>query len=301
MTYHYPQFAVTPKVRPTFEGFETPDMNRVSRLTENDRAETLAFLAVRPVHTVVMTSFINDNGIESTLNRGTFFGYRGVDGELEGVALIGHATLIEARSTDSLKAFAVMAQNPDTPIHIVMSSGNAAEMFWNHYSNGLRQPRLKCTELLFELNFPVFVQKCKWNIRNARMEELEMIAEAQGEVAFIESGVNPMVTDREGFLKRVARRIEQERIFVVVEDGKLLFKADIIAETADAIYLEGIYVHEDHRGQGIGSSCLANLSLSLLDRVEHISLLSNVNFDGAHRSFAKAGYKNTDQCTTLFV
>ena len=33
------------------------------------------------------------------------------------------------------------------------------------------------------------------------MEDLEQVAEAQAEVAFIESGVNPMVTDRDGFLK----------------------------------------------------------------------------------------------------
>jgi len=147
----------------------------------------------------------------------------------------------------------------------------------------------------------MLVQKCKREIRPARMEELEQVAEAQGEVAFIESGVNPIVTDREGFLKRVARRIEQERIFVVFEDGKLVFKADIIAETTDAIYLEGIYVAEQFRGQGIGSSCLASLSQTLLNRVQHISLLSNVSMHGAHKSFFRAGYKNTDECTTLFI
>ena len=300
MTYQTLQTVATPEVcLPIFS--VDPDMKRFCRLRESDRAETLDFLSVRPVHTVVMTSFINDNGIESTLNRGNFYGYRNSNGKLEGVALIGHTTLIEARSDDSLKAFAIVARNPETPIHIIMSSGNHAETFWNHYSNGLTQPKLTCNELLFELNFPMLVQKCEWNVRTARMEELEQIAEAHGEVAFMESGVNPYISDREGFLKRVARRIEQERIFVVFEDGKLIFKADIIAETTDAIYLEGIYVAEEHRRKGVGSSCLSKLSLSLLDRVEHISFLSNVTFDGAHKSFAKAGYKNTGQCTTLFV
>jgi len=145
------------------------------------------------------------------------------------------------------------------------------------------------------------MQKCEWTIRSARMEELEQVAEAQAEVAFLESGVDPLVTDRDGFLKRVARRIEQERIFVVVENGELVFKADIIAETSDAIYLEGVYVSESYRGLGVGSSCLASLSRSLLHRVSHISLLSNVSFHGAHKSFVKAGFKNTDECTTLFT
>ena len=278
-----------------------PDLSRVFALKAAETEEVVAFLSMRPVHTVVMASFIADNGIESTMNRGKFFGYRGPNGSLEGVALIGHTTLVEARSDAALTAFAVTARTAETPIHLIMSSGDAAQTFWNRYSNGLSQPRLTCTELLFELNFPFPVQKCEWNVRLAKPEELLQVAEAQAEVAETESGVNPMTKDREGFLKRVMRRIEQGRIFVVFDGDKLVFKADIIAETDNVIYLEGIYTGHEYRGRGIGSSCLAALSLELVSRVENICMLSNVEFTNAHRSFAKAGYKHSDQCTTLFV
>ncbi|MGD9562453.1 MAG: GNAT family N-acetyltransferase [Pyrinomonadaceae bacterium] len=286
-------------VKPVIEF--TPDLSRVSELTERDRVEVLTFLSVRPVHTVVMTSFINDNGLQSELNRGKFYGYRNAEGKLEGVALIGHSTLVEARSDAALKAFAHQAKTSETPIHLIMSHGTAAETFWNHYSDGLKAPRLTCVERLFEVSFPFMVQRNDANLRLATMDELIPVAEAQAEVAFIECGVDPMKKDREGFLKRVARRIEQGRIFVVFEDGKLVFKADIIAETDRTAYLEGIYVGTEFRGKGIGSACLADLTLRLMDRVENVCLLSNVEFEGAHRSFVKAGYKATDECITLFV
>ena len=61
------------------------------------------------------------------------------------------------------------------------------------------------------------------------------------------------------------------------------------------------YVAPESRGKGVGSKCLSSLSLELLNRVGHICLLSNVEFEGAHKSFAKAGFKNTDHCTTLFA
>ena len=138
-------------------------------------------------------------------------------------------------------------------------------------------------------------------IRPARQEELMEIAEAQAAIAFMESGVDPMERDREGFLKRVSRRIDQGRIFVVYEGGKLVFKADIIAETSEVIYLEGIYVAPEFRGQGVGSSCLAKLTLDLLKRVQNVCLLSNISFVDAHMSYLKAGYRNTDSCVTLFV
>ena len=279
----------------------SPDMSKVRELRSENTQEVLNFLTVRPVHTVVMASFINDNGIVSELNRGKFYGYRNVSGTLEGVALIGHSTLVEARSDKALKALAITARTTETPIHLIMSSGDAAGTFWKYLTGGINAPRLACTEALFEIAFPFAVQKSEWQIENARLSLLMPVAEAQAEVAFLESGVDPMIKDRAGFLKRVARRIMQNRVFVVLDGDKLVFKADIIAETEDVIYLEGVYVAPEYRGRDIGSKCLSMLSLELLNRVENICLLSNVDFEGAHKSFLKAGYKNTDICTTLFV
>ena len=280
---------------------EAPDLSRVERLTENDRIEVLGFLSVRPVHTVVMTSYIVDNGIESDLNRGTFYGYRNASGTLDGVALIGHSTLFEARTPAATTAFAHVARGSETPIHLIMSAGDAATEFWNSYSNVLTEPRLTCTELLFEVGFPFHVQKCDREIRKATAEDLIPVAEAQAEVAFIECGVDPLLKDRAGFLKRVMRRIEQGRVFVVVENGVLVFKADIVAQTGQTAYLEGVYVAPQLRGHGIGSTCLAQLSLDLLSSFDNVCLLSNVNMKAAHRSFTRAGYKVTDKCVTLFV
>lgn len=298
LTTHHGTYRLA-SVQPVFA--LAPDLARVNELNELEREEVIKFLSVRPVHTVVMASFINDNGLQSELNRGKFFGYRNAEGKLEGVALIGHSTLVEARSEEALKAFAHKAKTSETPIHLIMSHGTAAETFWSHYSDGLSEPRLTCVERLFEVSYPFMVRKSEQNVRLATMEELIPVAEAQAEVAFMECGVDPMKKDREGFLKRVARRIEQGRIFVVFENGSLVFKADIIAETEQVAYLEGIYVAPEHRGKGIGSACLSDLTLNLMGRVENVCLLSNVEFEAAHRSYLKAGYKATDQCTTLFV
>ena len=43
------------------------------------------------------------------------------------------------------------------------------------------------------------------------------------------------------------------------------------------------------------------MTVQLLSRIEHICLLSNVDFDGAHRTYARAGYRKTDECVTLFL
>ena len=278
-----------------------PDLSRVSELSNEDTKEVLAFLNVRPVHTVVMTSFILDNGIESTLNRGKYFGYRNDEGRLEGVALIGHSTLVEARTEVALEALAYAARTSDTAIHLIMSGGDVATAFWNYLFGPSVEPSTTCTELLFEMGFPFPVQGCDHDVRYATAEELEAVAEAQAEVAELECGVNPLLRDREGFLKRVLRRIEQQRVFVVFEGDELVFKADVIARTDSVAYLEGVYVSPRFRGQGVGSKCLSDVCVRLLSEVSNVCLLSNTAFKGAHRSFVKAGMHNTDACTTLFV
>ena len=278
-----------------------PDLKRIQILSETDKQETLSFLKLRPVHTVVMASFIQDNGLENADNRGNFYGFYNAANKLEGVALIGHTTLIEARSENSLQAFAAIARQSDTPIHLIMSDGKTIETFWRHFTGDHRPARKVCTELLFELNFPFSVQSCDWNVRVAQPDELEQIAVAHDEVAFAESGISPLLKDRAGFLKRCLKRIEKKRTFVVFENGKLVFKADIVAETSDVIYLEGIYVAPEYRSKNAGSSCLSKLGEQLLARVENVCLLSNVEFEGAHRSFVKAGFKKIGCCQTIFV
>jgi uncharacterized protein len=278
-----------------------PNLNLLQILTEADQPEVLEFLKMRPVHTVIMTSFIQDNGMESASNRGTFYGYRDFSGNLEGVALIGHTTLVEVRSENALVALALKARESETPIHIMMSDGDSIESFWQYYSGERREPRLICSERLFEIKHPVLVREPVRGLRLATSEELLPVAEIHAEVAFEESGVNPMEKDREGFLKRVLRRIEQGRVWVMFEDNRLVFKADIVAETPEVMYLEGIYVNPEKRGQGVGANCLSQLSRTLLERVKYVCLLSNVEFQQAHRAYLKAGFKSRECCVTIFI
>ena len=59
----------------------------VKPLTNNEQSEVLQFLSQRAIHTVSMMSLIQDNAMVHPLNRGTFYGCRDTQGQLEGVAL----------------------------------------------------------------------------------------------------------------------------------------------------------------------------------------------------------------------
>src|SRR5947209_2986926 len=87
----------------------------VRLITAEDEREALRFLSSRPVHTINLRALIRDNGMTSALNRSEFYGYRNPKGELEGVSLIGHATLVEASTDRALEALA--RRRKDTGAH----------------------------------------------------------------------------------------------------------------------------------------------------------------------------------------
>src|SRR5258708_37854771 len=95
-----------------FEQFASePEACTISELCQEDEGEALEFLAARPIHTVFISSLSRDNGLTSPHNRGSFYACRDRQGNLEGVGLLGHATLIEARTEAALAALAHLVRN----------------------------------------------------------------------------------------------------------------------------------------------------------------------------------------------
>src|ERR1044072_6624881 len=114
-----------------------------------DEAEVGEFLSGRPVHAITLLGLIADNGLVSPHNRGTFYACRDEHGRLEGVALIGHATLFEARTPRALRTFARAAQTHPN-LHLVLGESEPVAEFWRHYRASGQPMRLACRELLFE-------------------------------------------------------------------------------------------------------------------------------------------------------
>jgi predicted GNAT family acetyltransferase len=272
----------------------------VIELTEEDRNEVLAFLAERPVYTVCIAGFIRDNGLVSPFNRGTFYGCRNSEGRLEGVALIGHATLIEARSVRAMREFALVAQSyPRT--HIILGEKDKVEKFWNYYADEGQEMRVACREMLFEVRQAMQVRREIEGMRRATIEDLDQIAPVQAALAQLESGVSPLDVDPEGFRARYARRIEMGRVWVLEEGGRLIFKADVQADTPDVVYLEGIWVNPAERGRGIGRKCLRQLCRDLLVRSTSVCVLVNEDRERAHTFYRMCNFKVRGIYDSIFL
>ncbi|HEY6232859.1 MAG TPA: GNAT family N-acetyltransferase [Pyrinomonadaceae bacterium] len=272
---------------------------RVDALENSEQAGVLAFLERRPIYTTYLAGLVRDNGLESELNRGTFYGYRNLLGELEGVALIGHATLLETISNEALRAFAKTAQSCNA-VHLIMCEENHIDNFWSYYAAEGQQMRRACRELLFELRWPVEVSQVS-NLRLATLDDLSLLMPVHAQMALDESGVDPMQQDAAGFYERYARRIAQGRTWVLTENGQLQFKAEVVAETPSTSYIEGVWVNPSARRQGYGRRCMSQLARMLLWRTKSICLFVNDENEEAQRFYKQAGYHLRAVYDTIFL
>ncbi len=272
----------------------------IGELNQRDHGEALEFLAANPVHTVFMASLIRDNGMTSPQNRGTFYSCRDRAGQLEAVALIGHATLIEARTKSSLAAFARMVGNC-LDVKLIRGERQTIDSFWKDYKTNGEKPRMVCRELLLEQRKPASEIEPQRGLRPATLKELDQVIKVNAAMAFEEGGTNPLQRDPNGFRERVARRIEQGRVWTLVRDGQLIFKADVLAETPLATYLEGIHVHPEHRSKGHGRRCLTQLARTLLTRSQSICLALSQKNQQALAFYSKAGYQFNSHYETIYL
>lgn len=271
----------------------------LEKLTSAHSTEILNFLAERPLHTVIMAGFINDHGVVSELHRGIFYGYRNEQQQLEGVALIGHVTLFDARTDAALEAFAGLARScPE--VSLLTGEQEKLERFWDKFASDEREPRQLSREFLYVQRDFVELQGAG-NVRPAEGGDIEVLLPVYASMVFETSGINPLDTDPAGFRSRLMRRIEKGRVLVWIEQEELLFTASIVSDTALVNYLEGVYVSPAHRGKGYGLRCMSQVSKKLLARTRAICGFVNEGNRAAQALYRKAGYESHSCYKKIYV
>jgi predicted GNAT family acetyltransferase len=184
---------------------------------------------------------------------------------------------------------------------MILGDEGQVGLFWNYYAEGGRQPRRLCRELLLEQSWPVEAREAVGGLRLATPEDLEAILPVHAGLVEDESGLNPLETDPTGFRERCLRRIERGRTWVVTEGGRLLFKAEVQAETPETTYIEGVHVAPEQRGGGYGLRRLSQLTRTLLQHSDSVCLLVNELNAPARAFYRKAGYHQRGVYDTIFL
>ncbi len=228
------------------------------KLTEPKRDQILRFCSRDPVERVFL---------EDVARRGLGrFVARADGGEL--LALC-HMGVNVVPSGDGCGAFArdVARAAP----RMLIGEERAVSELWEEVRSRLPSPREN------RPGQPVFVIRTpptsgETGLREARLEDLELLLPACAVAHEQEIGIDPMRRDPEGFRWRTRTQIEEGRSWLWIEDGVILFKAEASAWTPDAVQLQQVWVDPSARRAGYGARGLADLCRLLLERVPTVCL-----------------------------
>ena len=111
-----------------------------------------------------------------------------------------------------------------------------------------------------------------------------------------EVGVSPEAGDGGALYRsRVAELIRIGRSYARIEDGRVVFKAEIGAVTPLACQIQGVWVHPDLRGRGHAVAGMAAVVKHALDCFAPVvSLYVNDYNVPARAAYRKVGFKEVD-------
>jgi GNAT superfamily N-acetyltransferase len=256
-------------------------------LIEPKRDQILRFCAADPVERVFL---------EDVARRGLGrFVARAERGELSALCHLG---INAVPSGDGCGAFArdVARAGP----RMLIGEQRAVSELWDAVQPRLPRPRED------RPGQPVYVireqpQVGDTGLRPAQLSDLELLMPACAKAHEQEIGVDPMKRDPDGFRWRTRSQIEDERSWLWVEDGVILFKAEASAWTPEAVQLQQVWVDPDVRRHGYGARGLADLCRLLLGRVPTVCLFVRADNGPAIRLYEAIGMEHVlDYRSLLF-
>ena len=257
------------------------------KLIEPKRDQILRFCAEDPVERVFL---------EDVARRGLGrFMARTYEGELSALCHLG---INAVPSGKDCGAFApdVARSGP----RMLIGEQNAVSELWAEVHTRLPKPRED------RPGQPVYVTRRApttgdTGLRAAQLSDLEVLMPACAAAHEQEIGVDPMQRDPDGFRWRTRSQIEDERSWLWIEDGVILFKAEASAWTPDAVQLQQVWVDPEVRRRGYGARGLADLCRLLLERVPTVCLFVRAENDPAIRLYEAIGMEHVlDYRSLLF-
>ncbi|MGH3509662.1 MAG: GNAT family N-acetyltransferase, partial [Nocardioidaceae bacterium] len=99
---------------------------------------------------------------------------------------------------------------------------------------------------------------------------------------------------------RVAQLISKGWSFARIEDGEVVFKAEVACASPYACQVQGVYVRPDRRGEGLAAAGMAAVvAFSLNEIAPVVSLYVNAHNEPARRAYDRVGFKELGTFSTV--
>jgi predicted GNAT family acetyltransferase len=138
-------------------------------------------------------------------------------------------------------------------------------------------------------------------VRLVRSGEIDQLFPAAVAMYTEEVGVSPMQDDGgRGYRRRIAELVKAKRAYARFDGDLVVFKAELAIVTRRTTQVQGVWVHPDYRGRGLGTTAMAAVVADALRRVAPtVSLYVNDYNASARRVYANCGFTSAGSFATV--
>lgn len=264
-------------------------------LDDRHRDEVLAILDSDPVGNVFVSSRVHAVGLDPARLGAQMWGYQR-DGRLAALCYSGANLIPISTGSDAARAFAERARAQGRRCSSIVGPVGAVTELWGMLEPYWGRARaIRGRQPVMATSSPPTVTGDP-GVRRVRIEEFDILYPACVDMFTEEVGVSPHSGDGGVLYRaRVAELIRAGRSFARIDDGVVVFKAEIGAVTPYACQVQGVWVHPDLRGRGFANHGMASVvGESLRSVAPTVSLYVNDYNVRARAAYHRVGFADVD-------
>ncbi|WP_131739986.1 GNAT family N-acetyltransferase [Actinomadura roseirufa] len=263
-------------------------------LDDRYRAEALAILDADPVANVFVGSRVHVAGLDPRRLGAQMWGYLR-EGRLVSLCYSGANLIPISAGPEAVRAFAERAQAQGRRCSSIVGPVEAVGEMWEILAPYWGPPRAVRSAQPVMSTAAVPDVEPDEEVRRVRMDEFDVVYPACVAMFTEEVGVSPNTGDGGVLYRaRVAELIRDGRAFARIEDGRVMFKAEIGAVTPLACQVQGVWVPPELRGRRLSESGMSAVVREALRSIAPtVSLYVNDYNTRARAAYRRVGFAET--------
>jgi uncharacterized protein len=260
-------------------------------LDDRDMAAALEMLNQDPIGNVFVISRVEAAGLDPSRLGAQMWGYCR-DGDLVALCYAGANLVPVGNDPEALDTFARHALAQGRRCSSIVGPADAVGVMWKLLSQSwgpAREARLR-QPLMVTTAPPLAAPDT--SVRRVRLDEVDVLLPASIAMFTEEVGISPVGGDGGALYRtRVRELVAAGRSFARIDDGRIVFKAEVGAVTRSACQVQGVWVDPSVRGRGLSVAGMAAVVAACLrDVAPAVSLYVNDFNAPARRAYERVGF-----------
>lgn len=269
---------------------------RIVTIGADDRSRVVALMRTQPY-----TSMLASQSLPYIATDSAYVGVEDDDGELKGLVAIGSNSLPVGEVWTMAPIADYLVKKTRRPISIV-GRAELVHALWDRVDGAWGKARdIRGNQPCLTMSEPSpFPEEPR--VRRGTEEDFDRLFPAAVAMFMEEVGYDPTADGTHSYAFHVRSLLASNRSFLIEENDQVIFKADIGAQWDGIAQIQGVWVHPDYRGAGLGTAAMASVTNQILESdARTVSLYVNDYNERARRVYEKVGYVQSDTFATILT